>query len=194
MIFNLNTVNTLPAYFKLKNKFNDEIIKSVSDYLYIFTFNDIITIDDFQKTFNLSREDTIELLDILCELKILSKYSHVHLCPLCGSINYIINTPAITVNNFKCRSCEHSYISEDICSTSVYYMLRKSNDSSIKLFYVTWNEKIRNDNDDIKTTTTSLHVFGYTEADAESVVHEYYHPVGPIEVIEVEMENKRIIK
>lgn len=194
MIKKLNIVNTIPAYFKLMKKLNnnEELIKSISDYLDTITFNETITDLDFVANFNITTEEAIEVLDILSEMKILSKYTHVHICPLCGSMNGLIDSPIESINEFTCHACDKTYLTEDTCILSSFYTLRSQVISNeIHLYYAKWVEKIFDDSEQL--FNKSIKVFGYTPADAESVIHEYYKPIGDIEIVEIEMENKKIL-
>ena len=122
----INISNITDAIIKIKNTLVDETLKEIANHLTTYTTDDVILISEIQDKLNLSYDDIRYVLDILSELGILSKYTYVHLCPICGKFNSIMNSSDIEhLNDFTCSQCDTIYSFTDTCLMPDYYCLNE---------------------------------------------------------------------
>lgn len=182
-------MNNLLIYNKLLKRLDNqpEFIEQLYNYINQMTANTKLRINDFKEHFGfLKIEVAEEVLNILCELKILRKTERMYRCPKCNAllgVLFVWNEG----DDIYCYNCDTIHPKADVCDTETIYSLYIA--STLKLFKVKWKDK--------RTGLTKYaKIVAYTQSDAESVIHEYEWPdLNSIEVSTgIEIENKMLLK
>ena len=154
--------------------------------------NDKIRISQFAKYMDLSPENATPILDSLVDINILKKTERVYRCPKCGLLLGVL-TIWDEGDDITCYHCDTTHPNANVCDTETIYS--KVVQPELKLFTVTWDSKYEKSKVDGFPLTKTINVIAYTQADAESMIHEFYHYVpNSIKVSEgVSLENKMFI-
>lgn len=178
-LLNLFFIQIWTACEKSVDKVN-KLISNINRY----TINDKIRIDNFAFDNELTQIQAEVILNSLCDINIMKKTERMYRCPNCGVLLGILSIWD-EGDDMECYNCgaTHPYANE--CDTETIYSLYVA--PTLKIFNVQWI----NDHD----KELKANIIGYTQSDAESVVHEYYnYKEGSIKVSDgVELENKMLL-
>ena len=180
---------------KTKDIFNNSIDKAIEfcNSLSKYSVNDkIYRIDNFAFDNNLTEEQAQIILNILCEIHIMKKTERVYKCSNCGLLLGVLSIWD-EGDELVCDNCNtiHPYTNE--CDTVVVYSLYEA--PIFKLFTVNWLDKYEKDSNG-NPLPRKADIVAFTQSDAESVIHEYYHYIpDSIKVSNgIELENKMLLK
>ena len=179
----MNIVNSLNGSIKKTNK----LINNLNRY----KTSDIIRLDNFAFDSELSIEQAKTVLNTLCNMNIM-KTQEVCRCPKCsiwlGTPESWKHTTTIT-----CFNCNKVYSDIKECDKELLYSICAN--PELRLFTVEWLDKFEKDSNG-NPLPRKVEVIGYTKADAESLIHEYYHYIArSIKVYGgLKIENKMLLK
>ena len=186
--------NTISLFLKILNKLDDqsELVEQLLEYIKQNNDNKI-RITEFKKHFGFFKTETAEeVLNMLCELKILQKIENVYVCASCGTALDIL-TKWEEGDDKYCYKCNTIHPNANICDTETVYSLYT--EPKLKVFTVNWLDKFEKDSNN-NPLPRKAEIIAYTQMDAESIIHEYYHYIpGSINISAgIEIENKMLLK
>lgn len=188
---NLNQLNLfLTRIFNILDNSIDNCNKLIEN-LSRYTINDKIRLDNFAFDNELSQEQAEVILNTLCDMNIMKKTERMYRCPNCSVLLGILDKT--NKDDICCYNCNTTHPRADICDTETIYSLYVA--PTLKLFTVEWLDKYEKDSNG-NPVPGKADIVAFTQSDAKSVIHEYYHYVpGSIKVSNgIEIENKMLLK
>ena len=157
-----------------------------------YTINDKIRVDNFAFDNELSQEQAETILDTLCDMQIMKKTERMYRCPTCGVLLGILSVWD-EGDDIYCYACDNTHPRADICDTETIYSLYVA--PTLKVFKVEWLDAFEKDSNG-NPLPRKADIVAFTQSDAESLIHEYYHYMpDSIKVSNgIELENKMLLK
>lgn len=157
-----------------------------------YTINDKIRIDNFAFDNELSQIRAEVILNTLCDMQIMKKTERMYRCPKCGVLLGILSVWN-EGDDIYCYACDTTHPRADICDTETIYSLYIA--PTLKIFKVEWLDAFEKDSNG-NPLPRKADIVAFTQSDAESVIHEYYHYIpDSIKVSDgIELENKMLLK
>ena len=167
-------------------------VNNLCTHLGRYTINDKIRIDNFAFDNELSQEQAETILDTLCDMQIMKKTERMYRCPKCGVLLGILSVWD-EGDDIYCYGCDTTHPRADICDTETIYSLYVA--PTLKVFKVEWLDAFEKDNNG-NPLPRKADIVAFTQSDAESVIHEYYHYIPHSINVSAgtEIENKMLLK
>lgn len=167
-------------------------VNNLCTHLGRYTINDKIRIDNFAFDNELSQEQAEVILDTLCDMQIMKKTERMYRCSRCGTLLGKLSVLDEGEDVF-CYHCNTVHPNVNIRDTEIIYSLYTA--PTLKMFTVKWLDKFEKDSNG-NPLPRKADIIAFTQSDAESVIHEYYHYMpDSIKVSNgTELENKMLLK
>ena len=167
-------------------------VNNLCTHLGRYTINDKIRIDNFAFDNELSQEQAETILDTLCDMQIMKKTERMYRCSRCGTLLGKLSVLDEEEDIF-CYHCNTIHSNVNLRDTEIIYSLYKA--PTLKIFTVKWLDKFEKDSNG-NPLPRKADIVAFTQSDAESVIHEYYHYMpDSIKVSDgIDLENKMLLK
>lgn len=191
-MMNLNQMNLFLTQIWTACEQSIDKVNKLCTNLNKYTINDKIRIDNFAFDNELSQIQAEVILNTLCDMQIMKKTERMYRCPKCGVMLGILSIWD-EGDDIYCYGCDTTHPRADICDTETIYSLYVA--PTLKIFKVEWLDKFEKDSNG-NSLPRKVDIVAFTQSDAESLIHEYYHYVSnSIKVSNgIELENKMLLK